>query len=140
MGWGGGATIGFSALGQTFRNDPASGRSTVHTDIACQNVFGDRGVRYANVLNHVGSTVNPAQRDRVRCLELWKNDIQMFPTLDEIHSCPCTIQQANRDWRFFRFTIETQTTPFINFFVVCFRRRFRLVQGGNLRCCYPRFR
>lgn len=130
MGWGGGATIGFNALGQTFRNDPASGRSTVHTDVACQNVFGDRGVRYANVLNHVGSTVNPAQRDRVRCLELRKNDIQMFPMLFSNHSCPCTYGQARGDWRFVE---ENQTEPSIS----CFRRQFPLVQGGNLKCCYP---
>ena len=135
MGWGGGANIGFNAFGQTFRNEPASGRSTVHTDIACQNVFGDRGVRYANVLNHVGSTVNPAQRDRVRCLELRKNDIQMFPTLFPIHSCPCTFRQAIRDWRFFAFAIEIQTAPFFSI-IFCFRRRFPLVQGGNLKCCY----
>lgn len=134
MGWGGGATIGFNAFGQTFRNDPASGRSTVHTDIACQNLFGDRGVRYANVLDHVGSTVNPAQRDRVRCLELRKNDIQMFPTLFPIHSCPCSLGQALRDWRF----IEVQTAPFFNG-IRFFRRRFPLVQGGNLKCFYSVF-
>lgn len=138
MGWGGGATIGFNAFGQTFSNDPTSGRPTVHTDIACQNVFGDRGVRYANVLYHVGRTFNPTQRDRVRCLELWRSDTQLFPPLFPFHSCPCFFGQALRDWRFFAFGIEIQIQPFFDL-IFCFRSIFPFFQGRNLKCCYPFF-
>ena len=131
MEWSGGAVVGFNAFGQTYGNHLPSGRPTVHTDTACANLHGDRGVSYANVFFHVGRSENPTQFDRVRCLEIYENDMR-FPPLSTVAPtpCPCTFSQAVADNAFQHFPNDTTDDQ------VCFIPVFAAADGRSVECCY----
>jgi len=142
MQWGGGATVGFNAFGVTFENHPSSRSSTVHTDIACANLHGSRGVSYSNLVFYVGSSNNPNQRERTRCLEIYKDDMR-FPTFSFVDAllnpCPCNLWQAVFDWRFRFFSSDIVDGELIFCYIPRFRRFiFRIFSLVNVQCCYNR--
>ena len=140
MQWGGGATVGFNALGETFENHPSSGSLTVHTDIACANLHGSRGVSYSNLFFHVGRSNNPIQGDRVRCLQIYKDDMRfssLLPFDAFLIPCPCNLWQAFFDWRFRFFSSEIINGQVVWCYIPRFPRiAFRIFSLVSLKCCY----
>ena len=136
------AVIGYNMRGQ-FINHPLSGFSQV-LNVACSNT---PATPWSNLVYAIGDRENDLQIARAECLRRYTDDRREFGDTITFHrqftqSCPCTIFQAVRDFRF-RFDSERsifQRTRFI----LCYTQRFPSLIfqrfpsqfGSGQLCCY----
>ena len=134
------ATIGFNAKGLYYDNHPLSGLSVVNS-IACINEDEECRGELSNLVYQLNAGEDVVQKKKAECLTLYRNDINMFSYYPielayQLPPCPCTWQQAWRDWGRFQF-------DFNDFY--CFYQRFPTFRGDTAfpfaadatqYCCY----
>lgn len=146
------AAVGFNVLGSSddfrnFENHPFSQQSEVRR-VACSNSELNRP--WANLVYRVGVAINSEQNSRSRCLARVAMDERNFPISRDalsdqnlavslkLHDCPCSVFQAQKDFRF----ILDYEVGFLGDNICLFSRfpaeydRFFL----RYRCCYDSLR
>ena len=116
-------TIGFNSPSDaTFINHPFTGLSNAN-EVSC---------RGRNLLYQISATQSSIEELRQMCVEWYISDIQLFSpsTISFLNfvtpSCPCTLFQAERDFRFIIFSIRNN--------VECYSLRFPA--AADRECCY----
>lgn len=138
------AAVGFNVLGHAidfrqFENHGLSRTPDIEM-VACNHSHLNRP--WTNVIYRIGVSVNDEQLNRSRCLSRVAYDEEFYPIQTEdldflpgfLLDCPCTIFQANTDFRF--FLLNSPQDPRDR---LCYYSRFaRRVSGVFLvnRCCY----
>ena len=134
------AIVGYNARGSLFENHPASGIEVISTAVACPNKIHYQ-VPWSNLVYKISPPPDFRSSKIIKCRELYQEDLKkwgeeedMIEISQKLEPCPCSVQQAWRDWG--RFHAERSRG-------LCFLQRIPLlVERDGLegkftqQCCY----
>ena len=147
------ASIGYSVLGniESFRNFENHGLSRLPQVrmVACRNVPVPNNRPWSNLVYKIGVVTNTEQIARSQCVLRVSEDQERYSLLSEpavfdpffrtfilgLQDCPCTLFQAQRDFRFFFLGFSGEN--------ICYGSRFPVFFFPAFvahRCCYSTFK